>query len=128
MPEVLGSGGERLDSRWTGADGRDHQTGAVVLVSNDPYRLGRVLGSGTRPRLDAGVLGITVAGGDAPGDALKGVQEWSAASFEVRSDGPVAAGIAPSKPSSLCSRAPARRSGLMDVPLTGADRQPARAM
>jgi diacylglycerol kinase family enzyme len=93
VPEVLGTDGERLDLRWTGADGRDHRTGAVVLVSNDPYRLGRVLGAGTRPRLDAGVLGITVAGGDAPGGASKRVQEWSAASFEVRSSGPVAAGI-----------------------------------
>src|SRR5213078_1541026 len=52
MPTVLGPGGQGLDLRWTGADGSDHKTGAVVLVSNDPYRLGRVLGSGTRPRLD----------------------------------------------------------------------------
>ena len=93
VPTVLGPGGEGLDLRWTGADGREHKTGAVVLVSNDPYRLGRVLGSGTRPRLDAGVLGITVAGEDAAGGAHKPVEEWSAPSFEVRSDGPVAAGI-----------------------------------
>ena len=63
------------------------------MVSNDPYRLGRALGSGTRPRLDAGVLGITVAGEDAAGGAHKRVEEWTAPSFEVRSDGPVAAGI-----------------------------------
>jgi diacylglycerol kinase family enzyme len=93
VPTVLGPGGEGLDLRWTDADGREHKTGAVVMVSNDPYRLGRVLGSGTRPRLDAGVLGITVAGEDAAGGAKKRVEEWSAASFEVRSDGPVAAGI-----------------------------------
>jgi diacylglycerol kinase family enzyme len=93
MPTVLGPGGEGLDLRWTGADGRDHETGAVVLVSNDPYRLGRALGSGTRPRLDAGVLGITVLGAGAAGGAATRVQEWSAPSFEVRSDGPVAAGI-----------------------------------
>ena len=93
VPTVLGPGGEGLDLRWTGADGREHKTGAVVLVSNDPYRLGRVLGSGTRPRLDAGTLGITVAGEDAAGGAHKPVEEWSAPSFEVRSDGPVAAGI-----------------------------------
>ena len=93
VPTVLGPTGEGLDLRWTGADGSEHKTGAVVMVSNDPYRLGRVLGSGTRPRLDAGVLGITVAGEDAAGGARKPVEEWSAASFEVRSDGPVAAGI-----------------------------------
>ena len=62
MPTVLGPGGDALDLRFTGADGREHKTSAVVLVSNDPYRLGRALASGTRPRLDAGVLGITVLG------------------------------------------------------------------
>ena len=93
VPTVLGPGGHGLDLRWTGDDGREHKTGAVVLVSNDPYRLGHVLGSGTRPRLDAGVLGITVAGGDASGGPEQRVEEWSAPSFEVRSDSPVAAGI-----------------------------------
>ncbi len=93
IPSVLGPGGKNLDLRWTGADGRDHKTGAVVLVSNDRYRLGRVLGSGTRPRLDAGVLGITVAGGDEVDGVEKRVEEWTAPSFEIRSDGPVAAGI-----------------------------------
>ena len=93
VPTVLGPGGEGLDLRWTGADGREHKTGAMVLVSNDPYRLGRVLGAGTRPRLDAEVLGITVAGEDAAGGSEKRVEEWSTPSFEVRSDGPVAAGI-----------------------------------
>jgi diacylglycerol kinase family enzyme len=93
VPTVLGPSGEGLDLRWTGTDGREHKTGAVVLVSNDPYRLGHVLGAGTRPRLDAGALGITVAGEDAAGGTGKRVEEWSAPSFEVRSDGPVAAGI-----------------------------------
>ena len=93
MPTVLGPDGDALDLRFTGADGREHKTAAVVLVSNDPYRLGRAIASGTRPRLDAGVLGITVAGEDAAGGAGKRVEEWSVPSFEVRSDGPVAAGI-----------------------------------
>jgi diacylglycerol kinase family enzyme len=90
MPTMLGPGGDALDLRWTGADGRDHKTSAVVLVSNNPYRLGRALASGTRPRLDAGVLGITVLGA---GDGEKHVQQWSTTSLEVGSDGPVAAGI-----------------------------------
>jgi diacylglycerol kinase family enzyme len=93
VPTVLGPAGEALDLRFTGADGREHKTGAVVLVSNDPYRLGRALGSGTRPRLDTGTLGIAVGGEDGAGGAGKRVEEWSAPSFEVRSDGPVAAGI-----------------------------------
>ena len=49
--------------------------------------------SGTRPRLDAGVLGITVLGAGAARDGDKRVQQRSAPSFEVRSDGPVSAGI-----------------------------------
>ena len=65
MPTVLGPGGDGLDLRFTGADGREQKTSAVVLVSNDPYRLGRAIASGTRPRLDAGVLGITVLGAGA---------------------------------------------------------------
>jgi len=93
VPTVLGPAGDALDLRFTGADGREHNTGAVVMVSNDPYRLGRVLGSGTRPRLDTGTLGITVAGEDPAGGPKKRIDEWSAPSFEVRSDGPVAAGI-----------------------------------
>jgi diacylglycerol kinase family enzyme len=93
VPTVLGPAGNGLDLRFTGADGREHQTGAVVMVSNDPYRLGHALGSGTRPRLDTGTLGITVAGEDAAGGAKKRIDEWSAPSFEVRSGSPVAAGI-----------------------------------
>jgi hypothetical protein len=93
MPTMLGPGGETLDLRWTGPDGREHKTSAVVLISNDPYRLGRVLGSGTRPRLDAGVLGITAVQAGAAGDGGKHTQEWAAPSFEVDSDQPIAAGI-----------------------------------
>ncbi len=88
-PSVLGTDEQRLGLSWTGPDDREHHTRAVVLVSNDRYRLGRVLGSGTRPRLDAGQLGISVAGED----RTTVVSEFSAETFEVRSDGPVAAGI-----------------------------------
>ena len=52
MPTVLGPSGDALDLRFTDADGREQKTSAVVLVSNDPYRLGRAIASGTRPRLD----------------------------------------------------------------------------
>lgn len=92
VPTVLGPGGEGHTLRWTGTDGREHSTGAVVLVSNDPYRLGRMLATGTRPRLDAGVLGIAAVGGGAA-DGEKAIAEWSAATFEIRADGLVAAGI-----------------------------------
>ena len=93
MPTVLGRNGDALDLRFDAADGREHKTGAVVLVSNDPYRLGRAIASGTRPRLDLGVLGITVIEAGAARNGDKRVQQWSAPSFEVNSDGPIAAGI-----------------------------------
>jgi len=93
MPTVLGPDGDSLDLRFTGADGRERKTSAVVLVSNDPYRLGRAIASGTRPRLDRGVLGIAVLAAGAGRNGSKRVQQWSARSFEVSSDGPVAAGI-----------------------------------
>jgi diacylglycerol kinase family enzyme len=92
VPTALGPGEQPLDLEWTGADGRDHTTAAIVLVSNGCYRLGHVLASGTRPQLDAGVLGITVA----TEGAAKGrspIAEWSATTFEVRSAAPIAAGI-----------------------------------
>jgi Diacylglycerol kinase catalytic domain len=91
-PEVLGTDGEALDLRWNGPDGREHVTSAVLLISNDPYRLGRALGSGTRPRLDRGVLGIAAVGRDG-GSARMRLREWSSESFEVRSGAAVAAGI-----------------------------------
>ena len=90
LPEALGPGGPQL--RCSGPDGRERRAGAAILVSNDRYRLGRVLGSGTRPRLDAGVLGIAVAGGEEPG-AQPPWREWSAPAFEVEADRPVPAGI-----------------------------------
>jgi diacylglycerol kinase family enzyme len=91
MPAVLGPQGEGLDLHWIGPDGRRAQTNAVVLVSNDPYRLGRALGSGTRPRLDTGRLGVAVVGARGAGPGR--VQQWTVSSFEVESGHSVAAGI-----------------------------------
>jgi hypothetical protein len=93
-PHVLGPHAHGLDLHWTDPDGREQRSGAVFLVSNDPYRLTRALGSGTRPRLNRGLLGIAVfgaAGGN--GGNRQKVLEWSSETFEVRSDRPIAAGI-----------------------------------
>ena len=38
--------------------------GCAILVSNNRYRLGNAVGSGTRPRIDDGLLGVTVVSGD----------------------------------------------------------------
>ena len=45
-----------------GPGGQTHHSGAMVLVSNNRYRLGRAIGSGTRPRIDDGLLGVTAVG------------------------------------------------------------------
>jgi diacylglycerol kinase family enzyme len=98
VPDVVGPEGGGLDLRWTGPGGQEHRAGAVVLVSNNRYRLGRAVGSGTRPRIDDGLLGITVIGaptgrgeaGRAPQRPWRG---WTAPDFEVASAQPVPAGI-----------------------------------
>jgi diacylglycerol kinase family enzyme len=90
VPEVLGPGGEGLDLHWSGPDGREGGAAAALLVSNDPYRLGHALGSGTRPRLDTGQLGIAVLG--AANGAARPLQ-WASETFEVESGTRVAAGI-----------------------------------
>jgi diacylglycerol kinase family enzyme len=97
VPDALGAGGSELDMRWTGPGGHGHQGGAAVLVSNNRYRLGRAVGSGTRPRIDDGLLGITVMGAPTGGGESRRGQrpwrEWSAPSFEVDADRPLPAGV-----------------------------------
>ena len=98
LPQALGPGGEGLDLHWTGPSGSDHTAGAAILVSNNRYRLGHAVGSGTRPRIDDGLLGITVVGRPkGRGEGRRGLQrpwrEWTAPEFEVRSASAVPAGI-----------------------------------
>jgi diacylglycerol kinase family enzyme len=98
VPDVLGPGGGELDMRWSGPGGHEHRGGAAVLVSNNRYRLGRGVGSGTRPCIDDGLLGITVvvapSGRGERGRSLQRPwREWSAPTFEVDAERPVPAGI-----------------------------------
>ncbi len=98
LPDVLGPEGEGLDLRWTGPGGHEHSSGAAILISNNRYRLGKAVGSGTRPRIDDGLLGITVAGASTGRGERRRLpqrpwREWSAPEFEVHADGPIAAGI-----------------------------------
>jgi diacylglycerol kinase family enzyme len=92
VPAVLGPEGGGLDLRWTGPDGEKHTSGAVILVSNNRYRLGNAVGSGTRPRMDEALLGVTVMG-DSGGGQRRPLRTWTTAAFEVDSEQPVAAGI-----------------------------------
>ncbi|HEX2709200.1 MAG TPA: diacylglycerol kinase family protein [Solirubrobacterales bacterium] len=94
VPEALGPGGGGSHLRWTGSNGEERSSGAAILVSNNRYRLGRAIGSGTRPRIDEGKLGITVFSGRVErGQHRRPWQEWSAKEFEVDGDGPIAAGV-----------------------------------
>ena len=93
VPDVLGSSGSGLDLSWTGPDGHEHHSGAVILVSNNRYRLGRAVGSGTRPAIDDGLLGIAIVGaptgrGEGGRAPQRPVRQWTAPTFEVRADDP----------------------------------------
>jgi diacylglycerol kinase family enzyme len=70
----------------------------AVLVSNNRYRLRHVLGLGTRPRVDQGVLGIAALLADRDGDPGSGrrrarLEQWTASALQIDSDAPVPAGI-----------------------------------
>jgi diacylglycerol kinase family enzyme len=86
VPEVMGHDGGSLDLHFLGPDGRKHASGPAILVSNNRYRLGRAIGSGTRPRIDEGELGIAVV-------QEHSVEQWTAPSLTVESGQPVMAGI-----------------------------------
>jgi diacylglycerol kinase family enzyme len=88
VPDVLGPDRAEPDLHWTGPDGEEHGAGAAILVSNNRYRLGRVVGSGTRPMIDDGRLGITIAG-----LPRRPWREWTARTFDVEAGHPVHVGI-----------------------------------
>jgi hypothetical protein len=58
LPETLGPEGKPLELRWRDPKGALHSSTALLLVSNNEYKLGAGIGSGTRPRLDEAVLGV----------------------------------------------------------------------
>jgi diacylglycerol kinase family enzyme len=98
FPDAVGPEGRGVDLRWRGPGGSEHSSGAAILVSNNRYRLGRAVGSGTRPRIDDGLLGITVVSaptgrGERGAGPQRPWREWSAPDFEVDADLPVHAGI-----------------------------------
>jgi diacylglycerol kinase family enzyme len=90
--EVLGPSGAVPELQLVDDLGREHPHPAVVLVSNNPYALGRPLAVGTRPKLDSGQLGIVVLDAPHPGPDPPG-RAWTATRLEVDAAGPVHAGI-----------------------------------
>jgi hypothetical protein len=95
VPDAIGPDARAPDLRWRTPDGE--QSAVAILVSNNAYRLGRALGSGTRPRLDESVLGVAVLAPVLAGDGRVkprwGKEQWTTPVFEIDADGPVAAGI-----------------------------------
>lgn len=90
---TLGPEGAARELRWRDPSGVEQRSTALILVSNNAYRLGPTLGSGTRPRLDAGVLGIVDFQPPASGDEAARWRELTAGELEIRADAPVAVGI-----------------------------------
>ena len=88
---VLAPHGQVLELRLADDAGREHDQAAVVLVSNNPYSLGRPP-PGTRPRLDGGRLGIIVLDAPDHGPHPPG-RAWSAEHLEVLAAAPAHAGI-----------------------------------
>jgi diacylglycerol kinase family enzyme len=95
VPDALGQDWDAPKLHWLGPAGGE--SGAAVLISNNSYRLSRMIGSGTRPRLDRGELGVAVVSGsrtERPRHEHRLLETWSVRRFEVDSSvGPVAAGI-----------------------------------
>jgi diacylglycerol kinase family enzyme len=95
VPDALGPDADRLELRWR-AEGKTHSSAAMILVSNNRYRLGSPVGSGTRPAIDDGRLGVVVM--REPGDGGSGFlrppwRELSTPRFQIDADRPVPTGI-----------------------------------
>jgi diacylglycerol kinase family enzyme len=107
LPELLGPDAQPFSLRYTGPDGTQHESAHLVLVSNNPYELTRLIGLGTRPTMSSGKLGIAtvtvrtsaelaqLVALEASGHLhqFRGFLQWDADQFELHSDGRVQAGV-----------------------------------
>jgi diacylglycerol kinase family enzyme len=107
LPQMLGPGAAPFDLRFTGPDGAEHASAQLIMVSNGPYELSGRKGSGSRPRMDVGALGILALRLDSSADVARflevparfrrryvhGWMQWTGDTFHVDSGGPVEVGI-----------------------------------
>lgn len=94
LSDTLGPDGEPAELRWTDPEGAAQSSTALILVSNNPYLLGPTLGSGTRPRLDRGLLGVVDFHPPIAGSKSAATwRELTMPELEVECDGPVPLGI-----------------------------------
>jgi diacylglycerol kinase family enzyme len=93
LPAFVGTApsGEH-ELRYAGPSDIAGKKAIVVMVSNNSYRLGRLIGSGTRPRIDDGLLGVAVLV-EANNAHRPTWKQWMAPSFTVESNSPVPAGV-----------------------------------
>jgi diacylglycerol kinase family enzyme len=89
---VLGPGGQIPELALVDDVGGEHSHAAIVLVSNNPYALGRRAPRGARPTLAGGRLGIIVVDAPAAGRPPSG-RAWSATHLEVDAPETVHAGL-----------------------------------
>ena len=86
VPDAFGRGDDAVaELQWQGPDGSAGLPVAALLISNNPYRLGTIVGSGTRPRLDGATLGVAAVGTH--------FLRWTTPEFVVDSDSPVPIGV-----------------------------------
>jgi diacylglycerol kinase family enzyme len=107
LPDLLGPGAQPLDLRFADGFGLRHDTAQLLMVSNNPYALDRLLDAGSRPNLDSGKLGVFAIEIESSAQAAKlfalesmgrargfgGWLEWTAPTFSVESNRPIAAGV-----------------------------------
>jgi diacylglycerol kinase family enzyme len=114
LPEMLGRGPVACELDFDAPHPKDWSNAGLVIVSNNPYQMRRFRGTGTRPRLDTGRLGVFAArlrgaggvarlvtfgtigrslGSGSQHRRLSGVLQWSCLEFEVRAVAPVAVGL-----------------------------------
>ncbi|WP_131749537.1 diacylglycerol kinase family protein [Frankia sp. Cppng1_Ct_nod] len=107
LPGLLGPTGTPPDLRFIGPDGTPEPTADVLLVSNNAYHLRSLNALGTRPRLDAGELGVVAVRVDRARDVpalvalesvgalhrFHGFRQWTSQALRVDSSGPVSVGV-----------------------------------
>ena len=107
LPDLLGPDADPIDLELTGPDGQRRRDVALVLISNNPYRLTHMAGAGTRERLDTGTLGVVVAQIHDPRDVARlmtlelvgqierfpGLTRWAQPDLDVDSGSPVEVGL-----------------------------------
>ncbi len=95
VPDMVGPDAKPLE--LSAGDDDDQHSALAILISNNSYRLGPGLSSGTRPRLDEGTLGIALIGATNGHDSQSGgapaMRQWTAPSIDIASPRQVPAGI-----------------------------------